>query len=542
MGADAVDRIITFDKMAVPAVAEYKYWEARCEKLPKKIPWLFPPVPVEEEDRHYEELHRKYAPQLLDVYMKLGGFYYKSGQKVASNMGGFVPKIYQDVCQPFLNDIPARDPDEVRAVVEAELKRPREEVFKTWEEKPIGCASIGQVHRATLMNGQKVVVKVQNPEAERTFNGDVFALKTLMDVAMPQLSVAFDEIQKQFATEFDYRGECRNAIEIRENLKKAGYKDIIVPEVYPELCSAKLMVMEEISPSIPLHHALDEQAAQMAKQKGVSKEDFVAAEKARIEAEAQRLAKEGKVMESVSAGDYDKYIAVQRLKKWVLRWTVGWWSNEDEGIIVPMNAAKLVDDLLAVHGHEILIDGVFNADPHPGNVLYVDGKLALIDYGQVKRIDDEARLGFAKMILLVEAAIKVDPRVDPSVRPEVHERARKAIAAHARAIGMETEKDLDDSYYDQCVVYMGRMDAAFLYPRNVIQWSDWIQERDPLGNIDKVDYLVMVNTASMMLRGLGEMLQQYRNLAVCWRPMARQALEEKGMLQEVETEINSWIV
>ena len=87
---------------------------------------------------------------------------------------------------------------------------------------------------------------------------------------------------------------------------------------------------------------------------------------------------------------------------------------------------------------------------------------------------------------------------------------------------------------------MGRMDAAFLYPRNVIQWSDWIQERDPLGNIDKVDYLVMVNTASMMLRGLGEMLQQYRNLAVCWGPMARQASREKGMLEEVEAEIKGW--
>ena len=57
--------------MAVPAVVEYKYWEARCEKLPKSMPFLFPPVPVEEEDRRYEELHRKYAPQLLDVYMKV---------------------------------------------------------------------------------------------------------------------------------------------------------------------------------------------------------------------------------------------------------------------------------------------------------------------------------------------------------------------------------------------------------------------------------------------------------------------------------------
>ena len=528
--------------MAVPAVVEYKYWEARCERLPKSMPWFFKPIDPVEETRHYEQLHHKYAPKLLEVYMKLGGFYYKSGQKVASNMGGFVPKIYQDICQPFLNDIPARDPAEVRAVVEAELKRPRDEVFATWEEEPIGCASIGQVHRATLKNGQNVVVKVQNLEAERTFKGDVFALKTLMDVAMPQLSVAFDEIQKQFATEFDYRGECKNAMEIRENLRKAGYNDIIVPEVYPDLCSEKLMVMEEISPSTPLHHALDEQAEQMAKQKGISKDKFIAAEKERVEAEEKKLAKEGKVIKSVSAGDYDKYIALQRWKRWAYNWTLGWFKDGADGIIVPLNAAKLVDDLLAVHGHEILIDGVFNADPHPGNVLCVDGKIALIDYGQVKRIDDKERLDLAKLIMLVEAALKVDPRVDPNARPEVHARARKAIATFSREMGMKTEKDLDDSYYDQCVVYFGRMDAAFLYPRNVIQWSDWIQERDPLGNIDKVDYFVMVNTASMMLRGLGEMLQQYRNLAECWGPMARRALEEKNMLEDVEREIKTWSV
>ena len=106
--------------------------------------------------------------------MKLGGFYYKSGQKMAANMGGFVPKYYQEMAQPFLNDIPARGPRDIRAVVEGELQRPREEVFSHWEDKPIGCASIGQVHRATLKStGQKVVVKVQNPEAERTFVGDV---------------------------------------------------------------------------------------------------------------------------------------------------------------------------------------------------------------------------------------------------------------------------------------------------------------------------------------------------------------------------------
>ena len=80
----------------------------RSHSLPRRSPLLFPPVPAADEAAHYEALHRKYAPRLVAVYMKLGGFYYKSGQKMAANMGGFVPKYYQDICQPFLNDIPVR--------------------------------------------------------------------------------------------------------------------------------------------------------------------------------------------------------------------------------------------------------------------------------------------------------------------------------------------------------------------------------------------------------------------------------------------------
>ncbi|GMH86255.1 hypothetical protein TrVE_jg9112 [Triparma verrucosa] len=552
MGEDALQRMIKFERVGVPATIDYKWEEAKCEKLPKVLPSIFPPVSEEEETRRFEVLHQKWAKPLFDVYMELGGFYYKSGQKIASNMSGVIPKTYIDMYQPFLNDIPERTPEDIRSVVEGQLGRKREEVFSSWEEKPIGCASIGQVHRATLKStGQRVVVKVQNLDAERTFKGDVFALNSLIELAMPQFAPAFDEIQKQFATEFDYRGEMKNAIEIRDNLKRGGFKDVIVPEVYPELCTEKIMVMEEICPSIPLHHALEEQAEKLAKQKGMSKKEFIDQEKERLEEEIKRLAKEGKVMESVSSKDYDRYIKFQSLKrggekitKGLYNWTLGWvlpnFDRSEDSVVVPINAAKLVDDLLEVHGHEVLIDGCFNADPHPGNILYKDGKLALIDYGQVKRIDDEARLNVAKMIVLVDAAIKVDPRTNPDVDPEVHARAKKSVANFAREIGMESEKMLDDTFYQMCVVYFGRMDATFLYPQNVLQWTDSMQEKDPLGNIDKIDYLVMLHTSSMMLRGLGEMLQQFKNLAVSWGPLARRALKEKGMLEGVEGEISSW--
>ena len=201
---------------------------------------------------------------------------------------------------------------------------------------------------------------------------------------------------------------------MKNNLSKAGFSHIIVPRVHKELCSKKLMVMDEIKPSIPLHDALDQQAEALAKQKGIPKEQvcgymcaclficvaawlvsrtlpsctritcpqpfcicdclphvkYMKEEKARVEAEARELAKQGKVIEAVSAADYDKYIKLQKSKRGIKRglktlynYTLGWvapnfdMSDDNEGVFVPLNAARLVDDLLSVHGHEILIDG-----------------------------------------------------------------------------------------------------------------------------------------------------------------------------------------
>lgn len=60
--------------------------------------------------------------------------------------------------------MPPQPWDLVKNIVEGELGRPLGDVFATFDEEPIGAASIGQVHRATLLNGRAVVVKVQSPD------------------------------------------------------------------------------------------------------------------------------------------------------------------------------------------------------------------------------------------------------------------------------------------------------------------------------------------------------------------------------------------
>ena len=387
MGSESLSRMIKYDSVAVPLIVEYKFLEARCGPLAVLLPSVFPAVTKEEEQRRFNLLHEKWAKPLYDVFMELGGFYYKSGQKIASNFGGIFPPIYTTMYEPFLNDIPPRTKEDIRSVVESELGSGRtlESVFSTWDEVPLGCASIGQVHRATLRSsGQRVVVKVQNPRARVTFEGDVLAMRILTETFSPQHAAAFDEIQKQFKTEFDYRGECRNAIEIRKNLQDGGFGDrIVVPRVYEELCTERLLVMEEIAPSVTLHAALDAQAETLARSKGLSKASYLADEKERNDREVKALAKEGKLITNVSSRQYETYIFVSGVDKWARRFgkdlwngTVGWAlpqrynfassssSSSSSSKEMPLlNAAKLIDDLLNVHGHEVLLNGCFNADP-----------------------------------------------------------------------------------------------------------------------------------------------------------------------------------
>ena len=107
--------------------------------------------------------------------------------------------------QPLLDAVPHKPMDVMRPIIEADLGAPMDAIFASFEDEPIGAASIGQVHRATLKDGTKVVVKVMYPDTEVFFKGDVFALRRFCEIAKPEVLITFKEIEEQFKTEFDYR-------------------------------------------------------------------------------------------------------------------------------------------------------------------------------------------------------------------------------------------------------------------------------------------------------------------------------------------------
>ena len=105
---------------------------------------------------------RSVPERLRHTFEDLGGTYIQVDQFL-SGRADLLPPAYIEELSKLLDDAPPVAADEIREVIEQELDAPVEELFAEFDDTPLASASIGQVHRATLPNGQRVVIKVQRP-------------------------------------------------------------------------------------------------------------------------------------------------------------------------------------------------------------------------------------------------------------------------------------------------------------------------------------------------------------------------------------------
>ena len=140
----------------------------------------------------------------------------------------------------------------MRPVIETELGGPVEEAFAAFEWEPLAAASIGQTYRARLRTGEAVVVKVQRPDIEEIMERDLAALGLVANLVQRRTafgqSVRSGEVLTQFArslrAELDFRREADATSEMRALLGPDSA--VRVPQVYGELCTRRLMVIEEL--------------------------------------------------------------------------------------------------------------------------------------------------------------------------------------------------------------------------------------------------------------------------------------------------------
>jgi aarF domain-containing kinase len=435
-GTEGLLRSISFYKIAIPRYLLYRYHSWR-----------------ESDSETWRQLDVETSQMGLEKILELEGFYIKCGQLCASNFGDAFPKIWQDTMSVLQDQVPPQDFEVIKSIVASELDM--EKTFASFDPVPIGAASIGQVHRATLNDDHRtpVVVKVCYPDVERLLRGDVRTIKLFAQVAQPVHVPALEETEKQFQTEFDYRREALNLATVRENLRRAGLAGLgklcQVPRPYLDLCTKRVLVMEELAGD-KLQVELEKDMQRHAKRAGMSVQAYLEAQAKQKRMQRQEthepppLGSSGsgrsqlapkpvpndassKSHQSVAeerllgptSQQYAMMIAIldqkRRISNAVNRcynWTAGVIpgvrrrSYQDKSVL-PLNHAQLVDDLFRIHGHEVLVDGFFNADPHPGNILLVrlpDGspQLGLIDYGQVKTLTKPQRHLFARLIIALD--------------------------------------------------------------------------------------------------------------------------------------------
>lgn len=192
------------------------------------------------------------TPKLLrQTFEKLGATYIKLGQFIASSPSLF-PEAYVTEFQHCLDKTTALPFSVVQGVLQRELQRPLGEIFAHIDEVPLASASIAQVHAATLVTGEPVVIKIQKPGVENTLLTDLnflyFAAR-LVEVAFPKikfasLSAIVAEIQACMMEEVDFYKEARNIEEFNAFLARTGNVSAIAPKVYEHASSLRVLTME----------------------------------------------------------------------------------------------------------------------------------------------------------------------------------------------------------------------------------------------------------------------------------------------------------
>ena len=276
------------------------------------------------------QITRGVTPEKLRVILEeLGPTYIKLGQ-IMSLHSDFLPKAYCDELLKLNSDVTPMPFDDVEDVINHSYGQDWRELFQFIEKAPLGSASIAQVHRARLKNGEEVIIKVERKGIYDTMARDIGLLHRLVKLIPPvgdfknlvDLDMVLDELWSVAQEEMDFLKEAANMDEFSRNNASVQY--VTTPKLYHEYSTGHVLVMEYID-----GYPLDD-------------------------------------VESLQNAGYDM----------------------DE------IGTKFVNNFIK----QVMDDGFFHADPHPGNVKIRDGKIVWIDMGMMGRLSEKDRRTMIKGI------------------------------------------------------------------------------------------------------------------------------------------------
>jgi predicted unusual protein kinase regulating ubiquinone biosynthesis (AarF/ABC1/UbiB family) len=275
------------------------------------------------------------AKPMRQAFEDVGGTFIKFGQILASSPGIFGEEISNEF-RSCLDTGPTVPFDEIRRRVESDLGCKLEEAFASFEQEPIGQASIAVVHRATLHDGRVVAVKVLRPGIDHLVATDLDLMEPLFGLIARQTGAQMagaifqqlDGFRLQIGEEMDLRNEARALTHFRELNQRLGLDKVVVPEPFPELSGQNVLTMEFLD--------------------GVPVDDF------------EILTELG------------------------------------------IDPAPLIDQLIRGFFIMTVKYKIFHGDIHAGNLLLLrDGRIGVIDWGIVGRLDTETHWFLCRMLAAV---------------------------------------------------------------------------------------------------------------------------------------------
>ena len=283
--------------------------------------------------RSEAEFQVQMARRIREVFEKLGPTFIKLGQTL-SMRPDFIPQAYCSEFEKCLDQAPALPFSQISQALNSELKKPRSQIFSHIDARPLAAASLSQVHKATLVSGQKVAIKVLRPGVGKLIQQDIRVIYFFV-----RLFSGFGHLGKMgkshwldlvhrvkiwLQEEIDYHQEAKNIKLMQEEMVE--FDDFIFPSPHPRISTKRVLVMDLIE-GWSLNHLI----------------------KLRRKNKLPRL---------------------------------------------PFDPVERTIRIIQVMGSMSLGRGYYHADLHPANVIFTPkGEIAILDFGLIKFFDLNQRKG-----------------------------------------------------------------------------------------------------------------------------------------------------
>ncbi len=183
----------------------------------------------------------------------LGPTYIKLAQIISGGDGLFPEELVAET-KKCRDQVPSETWESIRTVVEEDFGRPIPELFSHFDQEPLAAASIAQVHRATLVTGEEVVVKVQRPTVAALVRQDLRVMAWVAPKLVGRIPISalanppalVELFAETIAEELDFRLEAENMLDVAKSFADLGQRDYVIPRPHPTLVTRRVLVMERL--------------------------------------------------------------------------------------------------------------------------------------------------------------------------------------------------------------------------------------------------------------------------------------------------------